>query len=100
MLQFSISVQIVTVDSAVEVTGSTGVAAAYGVYYYLKNFCHCQFTWAGQKINLPIPLPHVFPALHIDILDRYFYTFCLPQNHFMLLYNHFFLIQGCYSLYT
>ena len=53
-----------------QVTGTTGVAAAMGVYYYLKNYCNSQFTWAGQHIDLPSPLPPVTSPIVVNVLDR------------------------------
>ena len=50
---------------------TSGVSAAMGFYYYLKNFCHAQVTWAGEQLNLPSPLPAVPARLVITTNDRY-----------------------------
>jgi alpha-N-acetylglucosaminidase len=56
---------------APEVAGTTGVAIASGVYFYLKQYCGCSVTWgAGQngtagvtwgvdQLDLPLVLPAV-----------------------------------------
>ena len=67
---FFFLLQIQTVGSQLQVTGTTGVAAAMGVYYYLKNYCNSQFTWGGKHINLPSPLPPVTSPVVINMLDR------------------------------
>ena len=62
--------QLQTVGSQLQVTGTTGVAAAMGVYYYLKNYCNSQFTWAGQHIDLPSPLPLITSPVVVNMLDK------------------------------
>ncbi|KAL8566784.1 hypothetical protein ACOMHN_005735 [Nucella lapillus] len=65
--------KIQTVGSRMEVTGTTGVAAAMGVYYYLKTYCNSQFTWGGEHLDLPSPLPPVTSAVVINVMDRFRY---------------------------
>nr|XP_011413972.2 alpha-N-acetylglucosaminidase isoform X1 [Crassostrea gigas] len=48
-----------TKEKYVEITGTTGVAAAMGLYYYLTNYCNCQITWGGRQMAIPSPLPKV-----------------------------------------
>ncbi|XP_048758638.1 alpha-N-acetylglucosaminidase-like isoform X2 [Ostrea edulis] len=48
-----------TQTNDVEITGTTGVAAAMGLYYYLTNYCNCQITWGGKQLAIPSPLPKV-----------------------------------------
>ncbi|XP_078319350.1 alpha-N-acetylglucosaminidase-like isoform X3 [Crassostrea virginica] len=48
-----------TQEKYVEITGTTGVAAAMGLYYYLTNYCNCQITWGGRQMAIPSPLPRV-----------------------------------------
>jgi alpha-N-acetylglucosaminidase len=52
-------IQIDTKENYVEISGTTGVAAAMGLYYYLTNYCNCQITWGGQQLAIPSPLPKV-----------------------------------------
>ncbi|ESO95231.1 hypothetical protein LOTGIDRAFT_144735, partial [Lottia gigantea] len=44
------------------------------LYYYIKYYCGGQFTWAGQQINLPTPLPVVpSPGITKTSNDRFRY---------------------------
>ncbi|XP_076439884.1 alpha-N-acetylglucosaminidase-like isoform X1 [Babylonia areolata] len=65
--------KIHSVGSRLEITGTTGVAAAMGFYYYLKTYCDSQFTWGGEHIHLPSPLPPVSSPVVINVLDRFRY---------------------------
>ncbi|XP_076439887.1 alpha-N-acetylglucosaminidase-like isoform X2 [Babylonia areolata] len=65
--------RIHSVGSRLEITGTTGVAAAMGFYYYLKTYCDSQFTWGGEHIHLPSPLPPVSSPVVINVLDRFRY---------------------------
>ncbi|KAM6993694.1 alpha-N-acetylglucosaminidase [Passerculus sandwichensis] len=44
---------------AVAVEGSSGVAAAAGLYRYLRDFCGCHLSWSGAQLRLPEPLPRL-----------------------------------------
>ncbi|XP_069126047.1 alpha-N-acetylglucosaminidase-like [Argopecten irradians] len=60
--------------SHVNITGTTGVAVAMGLYYYLTNHCGCQYTWAGQQMDIPSTLPNVpSPGIKITTNDRFRY---------------------------
>ncbi|XP_062571445.1 alpha-N-acetylglucosaminidase-like isoform X1 [Saccostrea cucullata] len=48
-----------TQEKYVEIVGTTGVASAMGLYYYLTNYCNCQITWGGRQLAIPSPLPKV-----------------------------------------
>ena len=38
--------------------GNNGVSIASALYYYLKEYCHCQITWNGTNLRLPdAPVP-------------------------------------------
>lgn len=54
-----ISYQITMPANTVNITATTGVAAAMGFYYYLKTYCGCQITWGGQQLALPAILPNI-----------------------------------------
>lgn len=43
----------------IDVAGSSGVAAASGIYRYLKDFCGCHVSWSGRQLRLPERLPPV-----------------------------------------
>ena len=53
--------------------GNTGVAVASALYYYLKNFCHCQITWNGTNLRLPTHLPAIKTKIAVSspYKDRY-----------------------------
>ncbi|MEK0446059.1 MAG: hypothetical protein RLZZ399_1380 [Verrucomicrobiota bacterium] len=38
----------------VTVRGSSGVALAMGLNWYLKNVCHTQMTWCGSRMEIPV----------------------------------------------
>src|ERR1700752_1402061 len=35
--------------------GTSSVAIASALYYYLTHFCHCQITWNGTNLHIPNP---------------------------------------------
>ena len=45
--------------SKIILRGNNGVAVASALYYYLTEYCHCQITWNGVNLNLPVKLPDV-----------------------------------------
>ena len=61
----------------VRVRGSSGVAIASGVNWYLQNVCHCDVSWCGDQLRLPDPLPPL--AEKVDdppFAYRYFFNYC------------------------
>ncbi|ESO88081.1 hypothetical protein LOTGIDRAFT_175910 [Lottia gigantea] len=69
-----IMAKIVTQNGKVQINGTSGVGVAMGFYYYIKYYCGGQFTWAGQQINLPTPLPVVpSPGITKTSNDRFRY---------------------------
>ena len=58
--------------------GNNSVAVASALYYYLKNFCHCQITWNGTNLHLPNPLPAIKSkiAASSPYKDRYYLNYC------------------------
>jgi len=61
--------QLQTKDGRVYITGSSGVAAAWGFYYYLSQYCDCHISWAGNQLNVPSPLP-VLPSGGITVVSN------------------------------
>jgi len=53
MERFSVSAS----GGEVRVGGSTAIAMCRGGYDYLKRFCHCQVSWSGDNLKLPLRLP-------------------------------------------
>ncbi|NXU20869.1 ANAG acetylglucosaminidase, partial [Pardalotus punctatus] len=58
---------------AVAVTGSSGVAAAAGLYRYLRDFCGCHLSWSGAQLRLPDPLPRLQGEIRAAAPGRYRY---------------------------
>ncbi|KAF6735093.1 Alpha-N-acetylglucosaminidase [Oryzias melastigma] len=54
-------------------TGSSGVAAASGIYNYLKYFCNCHVSWSGDQLEVPSPLPALSGVLRINTPHRFRY---------------------------
>ncbi|QEM14212.1 alpha-N-acetylglucosaminidase [Mucilaginibacter rubeus] len=55
--------------------GNNGVAVASALYYYLTEYTHCQVTWNGTNLNLPVSLP--MPAKKIRKATPYQYRYYL-----------------------
>lgn len=36
----------------IQITGTTGVAAANGFHYYLKYYANCSISWSGDHCEL------------------------------------------------
>ena len=62
--------QVSAVDGQVTLRGSSGVAAAMGFYYYLKQYCGCHTSWAGSQWALPQPLPDTQGTVTVTTNDR------------------------------
>jgi alpha-N-acetylglucosaminidase len=58
--------------------GSSGVAVASALYYYLTNYCHCQVTWNGVNLKLPSKLPTIAQKLRVEspYKYRYYLNYC------------------------
>ena len=54
--------QIKSQGGSLNITGSSGVAAAWGFYYYLSQYCNASISWAGNQLNIP----DMFPELPVD----------------------------------
>ncbi|XP_023220747.1 alpha-N-acetylglucosaminidase-like [Centruroides sculpturatus] len=68
-------------DEFIKISANTGVAAAWGFQHYLKYYCNCHFSWSGNQLYLPQPLPSVIPALIVTSNDkfRYYQNVCTPS---------------------
>ena len=58
-------------DNGIQITGTTGVAAAAGFYHYLKYWCGCHVSWSGDQLMLPDVLPKVAKAVRKSFFERY-----------------------------
>lgn len=59
----------------VVVRGSTPVAMASGLNWYLKYVCHCHLSWCGVQLNLPDPLPPAPQKVRLVSPHRWRYWF-------------------------
>ncbi|KAE8750971.1 hypothetical protein FOCC_FOCC002399, partial [Frankliniella occidentalis] len=55
----------------VNITGNSGVAAAWGLHHYLTQVCGCHVSWDYDQLALPDPLPDV--NMTVTAVDRYRY---------------------------
>lgn len=58
--------------------GSSGVAIASALYYYLSEYANCQITWNGTNLNLPEKLPSVPQKIrkNTPYTYRYYLNYC------------------------
>lgn len=58
--------------------GNNGVSIASALYYYLKEYCHCQITWNGTNLELPEKLPVVDGEIRKEspYEYRYYLNYC------------------------
>lgn len=58
--------------------GNNGVAVASALYYYLREYAHCQITWNGSNLNLPKVLPPVPQKIRKETpyQYRYYLNYC------------------------
>ncbi|CAH1772956.1 unnamed protein product [Owenia fusiformis] len=66
--------QISTMSGQLQIQGTSGVAAAWGLHYYLKYYCGCHISWGGRQLNIPTPMPRVpYPGVKKTSNDRFRY---------------------------
>lgn len=58
-------------NNSIYIVGNSGVAAAYGFHYYLRNFCQCHISWDYDQLNLPDTWPEA--RVFVKSFDRYRY---------------------------
>jgi alpha-N-acetylglucosaminidase len=58
--------------------GNNGVAIASALYYYLTEYCHCQITWNGTNLNLPVKPPLLQNKItkNTPYQYRYYLNYC------------------------
>ncbi|MGZ3765198.1 MAG: alpha-N-acetylglucosaminidase [Mucilaginibacter sp.] len=64
--------------SKIVLRGNNGVSVASALYEYLTNYAHCQVTWNGVNLNLPVKLPPVKNLVHkkTPYQYRYYLNYC------------------------
>ncbi|XP_076294620.1 N-acetyl-alpha-glucosaminidase [Lasioglossum baleicum] len=60
----------------IEIMATSGVAATWGLHYYLKHFCHAHVSWEGSQLELPDLLPDVHMRLTSNDRFRYYQNVC------------------------
>ncbi|AYD47709.1 alpha-N-acetylglucosaminidase [Arachidicoccus soli] len=70
--------EIQSKDEKILIKGTSGVAIASGLYYYLTTFCHCQITWNGINLHLPSSLPKLKQKISKETpyKYRYYLNYC------------------------
>ena len=70
--------EIQSKNDKIVLRGNNDGSVASALYYYLKNYCHCQVTWNGTNLNLPTKLPKVEGTIHKDTPYeyRYYLNYC------------------------
>ncbi|XP_014294614.1 alpha-N-acetylglucosaminidase isoform X2 [Halyomorpha halys] len=71
------------IDDYVVITASSGVAAAWGFHYYLKEFLNCHISWDGDQISLPETLPDVDIKIVANDWFRYYQNVCTTSYSFV-----------------
>ncbi|NOU46212.1 MAG: alpha-N-acetylglucosaminidase [Bacteroidales bacterium] len=70
--------EIESVNNKIVLRGNTQTAIGYAFNWYLRYYCHSQFSKAGEQINIPVPLPEI--PLKIRIVSpfqhRYYMNYC------------------------
>ena len=71
--------EIQSQQGKIVIRGSSGIALASGFNYYLKNFCNASYTWRGNNLNVPSPLPPVqTPIRKVNPHQiRYMFNYCV-----------------------
>ncbi|XP_043464932.1 alpha-N-acetylglucosaminidase [Leptopilina heterotoma] len=64
-------------EQILTILGSSGVAAAWGLHYYLKNFCNVHISWEGSQLELPNTFPDVNLTITANDKFRYYQNVCL-----------------------
>ncbi|CAL4086012.1 unnamed protein product, partial [Meganyctiphanes norvegica] len=62
--------------SGVEVVGSSGVAAAWGLHHYLKYYCHAHISWEADQLALPKTWPKATIKVTSNDRFRYYQNVC------------------------
>ncbi|VDI13119.1 alpha-N-acetylglucosaminidase, partial [Mytilus galloprovincialis] len=76
---------LVNENGTITIGGSTGVAVAMGLYYYLTNYCTVN-NWAGQQLDIPKELPKL-PKSGVTVSAndrfRYYQNVCTVSYSFV-----------------
>jgi alpha-N-acetylglucosaminidase len=67
--------ELESVAGRIVVRGSSGVAIASGLNWYLNYYCNCHVSWCGDQLRLPTSLPAVPQKIRRPSPFRYRYCF-------------------------
>lgn len=69
--------EIESVGDKLVLRGSSGVAQAGALNWFLKYACQCHISWDSVQLNLPDPLPQVAPLRKVTPYRyRYYFNYC------------------------
>lgn len=62
----------------IKISGSSGVAIASGLHWYLREYCNAHFSWTGDQLKLPEKLPMVNEKVRVvsPFKYRYYLNYC------------------------
>ena len=56
--------------SMLQITATSGVAAAWAFNHFLKYYCKAHISWSGSQLQIPSPLPTVTQHVKIKSPNR------------------------------
>ncbi|MEQ8473690.1 MAG: alpha-N-acetylglucosaminidase [Marinoscillum sp.] len=70
--------EIASEQDRIILRGNNGVSIASALYYYLREYTHCQITWNGTNLDLPENLPLVAGPIRKESPHeyRYYLNYC------------------------
>lgn len=70
--------EISTSGNKILIKGNNGICLASGLNWYLKKYCHSQFSIIDKHISFPekLPLPASAETVETKFNDRYFFNVC------------------------
>ncbi|XP_973259.1 alpha-N-acetylglucosaminidase isoform X2 [Tribolium castaneum] len=75
--------KIEKIGDLIQITGTTGVAAATGFNHYLKYFCNCHVSWETTQLKVPEVLPEVNLTITLNDRFRYYQNVCTTSYSFV-----------------
>lgn len=64
------------VNASVDIKGTSGVAASWGLLHYLKYVCNAHVSWEADQLSLPNPLPPAQIKITSNDRFRYYQNVC------------------------
>ncbi|WP_341216347.1 alpha-N-acetylglucosaminidase [uncultured Wocania sp.] len=66
-------------NSKIIINGNTPISIAYGLHYYLRNYCNASFSWSGNQLPAkeePLPLIQEKVRKEASVPNRYYFNYC------------------------